>query len=136
MGTGTDIAARIGSPLQKLDPAGRYWFGGRWWRYDYGRVAARLGKVTDASLALELGAPPGCVSRLRRQLGIPVHDKLAAVVPWLGRVPDRELARRHGVSAQAVQQRRRALGIKPASLVKFKADALLRDYVAALKENP
>ncbi len=98
-------------------------------------MAARLGKVTDASLAVELGAPAGCVSRLRRQLGIPAYDKLAAVVPWLGRVPDRELARRHGVSAQAVLLRRRALGIKPANLVRFKADALLRDYVAALKEN-
>jgi hypothetical protein len=132
----SSVPEPIGSQPGGLDPAGRYWFGGRWWHYDYSRVAARLGKVTDASLALELGAPLGCVSRLRRQLGIPVYDKLAAVVPWLGRVPDRELARRHGVSAQAVLLRRRALGIKPASLVKFKADALLRDYVAALKENP
>ncbi len=104
-------------------------------QYDYSRVAARLGKVTDTSLAEELGCSVAAIGRLRHRLGIPVFDKLEAVVPWLGRVPDRELARRHGVSAQAVWLRRNALGIRPANMARYRADALLRDYVAALKEN-
>lgn len=123
----------IGSQGQNISPRGKYWFGGRWMQHDYGRVAARLGKVTDTSLALEVGAHPAAIGRLRRKLGIPRFDKLADALPWLGKVPDRELARRHGVSPQAVMRRRQGLGIKPANLSKFKADALLRDYVAALK---
>lgn len=124
--------APIGKAPPELEPGG-YWFNGRRVKYDYGRVLARLGKVTDAALAAEIGAPRGYVFRLRRRLGIPKCDKAAAALPWLGKVPDRELARRCGVDARTIKRRREERGIKPASLARHRADQLLRSYVEALK---
>lgn len=75
------------------------------------------------------------VSRLRTALRIPPYDRMRQVLPYLGRVPDRKLSRHFGISAITISKRRRALGIAPASLKRYNADTLVRQYLAALKRD-
>lgn len=115
-------------------PPGRYKFAGRIYRYDYGRIVARLGKVPDAALAREISMPSTAqLHRFRRQLGLPAADRAAGVLPYLGTQPDTVLARAAGCAPATIAARRRARGIPKYHGSKRRADDLLREYVKQLE---
>lgn len=122
---------------QPPDPPGRYWFAGRWRRYNYARVIGRLGTLTDTQLAAEISMTDGGrqMRKFRDQLGIAAHDRFAKLDPHLGRIPDARLARHFRVDPRTVARRRQARGIPPAGRRRAHADRLLREYVSALHKT-
>lgn len=104
-------------------------------RYNYARIAARLGKALDSHLAAEISAPSYLVSEMRKRLGIPRHSPVARLHPFLGKVPDRRLARHFSMAPATVSKERNRLGIAPANLKAANAEARLRAYVEALNEQ-
>lgn len=104
-------------------------------RYNYARIAARLGKAPDSHLAMEISAPGPEVSRVRKQLGIPRYSPVAQLHPFLGKVPDRRLARHFSMAPATVSRERNRLGIAPADLRAANAQARLRAYIEALNEQ-
>lgn len=122
-------------PDDPPSPPGRYWWGGRHRRYDFGRIAARLGRASDVDLAREITCLRGNVQALRRRLGIPAFRKLDEVEPYLGRHPDLRLAREFGVSAAGVRKRRKARGIPKADRKQAIADAEIQAYVRNLERQ-
>lgn len=113
-------------------PPGRYRWGDRWVKYDYARIAARLGKAPDLQLAKEIGCHATTIKRMREGLGLPKYDRSDQLVPYLGRISDRKLARHFGVHARTVKKRREALGIPPIDQKSTRAQSRLRSYVEAL----
>lgn len=114
------------------DPPGAYVWGARAVRYNYARIAARLGQAPDTHLAAEISAPSSEVSRVRKQLGIPRYSPVAHLRPFLGKVPDRKLARHFSVAAATITKERKRLGIPPADRKAANAEERLRSYLEAL----
>ena len=104
-------------------------------RYNYARIAGRLGKAPDSHLAVEISAPSSEVGRVRKQLGIPRYSPVAHLRSLLGKVPDRKLARHFSMAPATISRERNRLGIAPANLKKANAEDRLRSYVAALDEQ-
>lgn len=108
---------------------------GRWWSPE---EIAMLGKVSDRSLARELGLSTATVSIQRTRRGIPPWRERPPRVVWtkamlrqVGRIPDEELARRHGISGASVLQKRRQLGLPP--VVERKSVEVTPELLAALR---
>jgi len=79
------------------------------------RLVARLGKVTDAELAEQLGVHPESVRRKRVAMRIPAYRREAVwtdeMDALLGTMPDGRVAKRLRVTPLAVRLRRHRLGI-------------------------
>lgn len=120
-----------------LDPdlPGAYVWGKRAVRYNYARIAARLGKAPDSHLAVEISAPASEVSRVRKQLGIARFSPVTQLCSFLGKIPDRRLARHFGVAPATVSKERKRLGIPAANLKAANAEDRLRSYLDALNEQ-
>ncbi len=101
-------------------------------RYNYARIAARLGQAPDSHLAVEISAPGTEVSRVRKGLGIPRYSPVTQLRSFLGRVPDRRLARHFDVAPATISNERNRLGIAPANLKAANAENRLRSYLEAL----
>lgn len=116
-------------------PPGKYWFAGRYRRYDYGRIVTRLGRQTDVSLGREISAPTREVWRLRQELGIPRYDALRGLESLLGVYTDGRLAREAGCAIETVRHRRRQLGIPRANVRRAHANEKLAELIARLREE-
>lgn len=82
-------------------------------RYDYAAVFYRLGKVSDASLAREIGATRDQIARLRYRFRVAAYDPLRPFEGDLGICPDAVIAEAAGVSIRTVLRRRHSLGVHP-----------------------
>lgn len=108
---------------------------GRWWSPE---EIAMLGKMSDRSLARELGLSTSAVADQRTRRGIPPWRKRPPRIVWtkamlrqVGKVPDEQLARRYGISGASVLQKRRQLGLPP--VVERKAVEHTPELLAALR---
>lgn len=84
------------------------------------RLAALLGRTTDAALAKRAGLSRRTVEAERRRRGIPAFTEKRPPVKWtrrlitmLGTAPDWDIAKEMGVNAHTVNMKRRMLGIEP-----------------------
>lgn len=115
-GLSPDVIHRLrrqhGIPAPGRPPAGR------WTK----AVVARLGRVSDAQVARELGIDTSSVCAKRQALGIrrwsPKRVWTKAECRLLGRLPDRQIARRLGLSADTVGDKRREIGMACAPLTR------------------
>ncbi|HSL83195.1 MAG TPA: hypothetical protein VLF66_10480, partial [Thermoanaerobaculia bacterium] len=101
---------------------------------------ARLGKVSDGTLARALGLNPTTVRTKRHSLGIAPFQPNPPAIEWtpakiaqLGKSSDRRVAEELGISARSVLAKRLALGI-PASLESHPVER--NEQVAALLNLP
>lgn len=104
-------------------------------RYNYARIAARLGTTTDTALAKEISAPVQQVRKQRLRLGIERYSPVKRMHHLLGKLPDRELARRFGVAAATVSSYRKRHGIPPADLKAANAQKRLQSYLESLDKQ-
>jgi hypothetical protein len=81
---------------------------------------ALLGKVSDRSLAKQLGLSTSTVANKRIRLSIAPWRARPPEVAWtpamhrlLGKIPDQAIARRYSISDSSVMQERRRRGIRP-----------------------
>lgn len=127
-------------PAEKTSPGGSpqggFLFAGRLQPYNYAAIMGRLGKVTDARLAAEIGCDKKKVQRLRQSLGIVsfAQTRRTRLDRVLGHFKDVELAKAFGVTRQTVSARRKALGIPRASTKAVNARHRLQEYLNSLSE--